>query len=353
MRWDLYCRVIDNHGDAGVCWRLAADLGERGHTVRLVIDDPGPLVWMAPQGAPGVRVEPWTTDVAPMADADAVVEAFGCDLPVRIVAAMAARRPAPPVWVNLEYLSAEDYVERSHGLPSPQHGGVGDGLVKWFFYPGFTASTGGLLRETGLLETIERFDADAWLASRGLQRHAGERLVSLFCYENPALPDLLDRLADEPTLLLATAGHATRQVDAALGPSRCRGALRAECLPLMPQVEFDRLLWACDLNLVRGEDSWVRAQWAGKPFVWQAYPQSDGAHHAKVEAFLSRMLAGVPHGSTGPIAALWRAWNGRGGDFPPLPPHADWQRAVTQWRDHLAAQADLGTQLTGFVARKR
>ena len=30
MLWDLFCRVIDNHGDLGVCWRLARDLAARG-----------------------------------------------------------------------------------------------------------------------------------------------------------------------------------------------------------------------------------------------------------------------------------------------------------------------------------
>ena len=41
MRIDLFCRVIDNWGDAGVCWRLARQLvRERGAQVRLWIDQP-------------------------------------------------------------------------------------------------------------------------------------------------------------------------------------------------------------------------------------------------------------------------------------------------------------------------
>lgn len=352
MRWDLYCRVIDNYGDAGVCWRLAADLGARGEQVRLVIDDPAPVAWMAPQGAGGVEVYRWDADVAPLPEVDVVIEAFGCELPPATIAAMGARRPAP-VWINLEYLSAEDYVERSHGLPSPQHGGLGDGLVKWFFYPGFTPATGGLLREPALLAQRAAFDPATWLASRGLQPHAGERVVSLFCYENAALPELLQQLGRAPTLLLATAGHAARQVDAALGPALRQGQLRAILLPLMPQPEFDRLLWSCDLNFVRGEDSWVRAQWAGRPFVWQAYPQSDAAHQAKVDAFLGRMLEGAPSGLAAAVGDLWQAWNAGRGPLPELPSLHDWRRLVTDWRDRLAAQVDLATQLVGFVAGKR
>lgn len=354
VKWDLYCRVIDNLGDAGVCWRLAADLGRRGEQVRLVIDDPSPLAWMAPHGAPGVDVHRWDAEVPPLPDADVVVETFGCDPPEATIAAMAAQRPAP-VWVNLEYLSAEDYVERSHGLPSPRHGGVGTGLVKWFFYPGFTAATGGLLREPDLLARREAFDAQAWLAARGLGPEPGERVVSLFCYENPALPALLQRLDDAPTLLLATAGHASRQVSALLGPALRQGALRAALLPLMPQEEFDRLLWACDLNFVRGEDSWVRAQWAGRPFVWQAYPQSDAVHRRKVEAFLDRLLADAPDGLARTLRTLYRIWNDGqpAAVLPPLPGAPDWQRLATEWRDRLAAQPDLATQLLGFVAGKR
>lgn len=352
MRWDLYCRVIDNFGDAGVCWRLAADLGARGHRVRLVIDDPAPLAWMAPQGADGVETCRWDESVAPLPDADVVVEAFGCELPVATVAAMRAQT-RPPVWINLEYLSAEPYVERSHRLPSPQHGGPGDGLVKWFFYPGFTLATGGLLRERDLIARREAFDAPAWLASRGVQRAAGERMVSLFCYDNASLPELLDRLAAQPTLLLVTAGHAARQVQQALGPALSRGQLRAVLLSLMPQSEFDQLLWAADLNFVRGEDSWVRAQWAGKPFVWQAYPQSDAAHRAKVDAFLGRLLDGAPAPLASAVAAWWRSWN-EGGPLPAtLPPSTEWARCVMDWSERLCAQPDLATQLTGFVIGKR
>jgi len=144
MQWDVFCRVVDNHGDLGVCWRLAADLGARGEQVRLWVDDPRALAWMAPAGAPGVAVVPWQAPLPDVTPGDVVVEAFGCNPPDAFVKRMAQRRP---VWINLEYLSAEPYVERSHGLPSPRPEGM-----KWFFYPGFTPATGGLLREPAGLE---------------------------------------------------------------------------------------------------------------------------------------------------------------------------------------------------------
>ena len=127
MRWDIFCRVIDNHGDAGVAWRLAAELAVRGHAVRLWIDDPAPIAWMAPQGQPGVEVVHWMEHGPDLDPGDAVIEAFGCDPPPAFVARMAeaARAGAAPAWINLEYLSAEAYVERSHGLPSPVASGGG------------------------------------------------------------------------------------------------------------------------------------------------------------------------------------------------------------------------------------
>jgi uncharacterized repeat protein (TIGR03837 family) len=253
-RFDIFCRVIDNFGDVGVCWRLARGLASSGQRVRLVLDDATALTWMAPNGASGVQVLDWP---GPGDPADVVIEAFGCDPPADYVMRMATC-DAMPLWINLEYLSAEGYVERSHALPSPQPGG----LTKWFFYPGFTPGTGGLLREGGLLEEGASFDHHAWLAEQGIAPRQGERVVSLFCYPDAPLADWLTSSPDTPTLLLLTAG-AAQTVQLPRLPK-----LRAIALPLLPQIEFDHLLWSCDINFVRGEDSLVRAVWAGAPFVW-------------------------------------------------------------------------------------
>ena len=337
LRWDIFCRVIDNLGDAGVCWRLARALASRGHRVRLVIDDTTPLQLIAAAGTPGIEVQPWP-QVWPAGlrgPGDVVIEAFGCDPPPAFVDAMVARRP---LWLNFEYLSAEPFVERSHGLPSPQP----NGLVKTFFFPGFTRLTGGLLRETDLVLEQAGFDRNAWLSSNGIQLQPGERLVSLFCYDNPALPELLRSLAEQPTLLLLTPGPAQQQVTHGLG------ALRLHRLPWMSQPEFDRMLWACDINFVRGEDSLVRALWAGGALAWQLYPQHDGAHFGKLEALLSTTRAPAA------VAGFWRAWNGApGAAWPGLPPSAVWRDWVQAWRHEMLAQDDLCTRLLAWVRQQR
>ena len=349
--WDIFCRVIDNHGDIGVCWRLAADLAARGKQVRLWADDASALRWMAPTGAAGVSVRAWQDAVSGIAPGAVIVEAFGCELPAAVTARMAAM-PHIPVWINLEYLSAEAFVERSHGLASPQ-GGAAAGLRKWFYYPGFTPGTGGLIREPDLELRQRRFDASTWLASKGLARRDTERVVSLFCYEQAALPALLNALAQRPTLLLATHGHAARQVEQLLGPMLQRGVLRARLLPAMTQIDYDHLLWASDLNFVRGEDSFVRAQWAGKPFVWQIYPQRDGAAGVKLEAFLQHFLNGADPTLAARVRAQWAAWNGAEPEWPAEPDAGTWLRHCESWRVELATRDDLTRQLLGFAAERR
>jgi uncharacterized repeat protein (TIGR03837 family) len=355
MLWDIFCKVIDNHGDIGVCWRLSVQLADRGHRVRLWVDDASALDWMAPAGHPHVQVMPWDAQAQLPEPGDAVIEAFGCELEAPFQAAIAARTRAlgrQPAWINLEYLTAESFAERSHGLPSPVMSGAAAGLVKHFFYPGFSHGTGGLLREPDLIQRQAAFDADAWLASQGVAARRGRR-VSLFCYEPPALPELLAQWAalDGETHLLVTPGRATACVGAAVEdndrtmpgwnrPSR----LSISFLPYLPQPDFDHLLWACDLNFVRGEDSLVRALWAGKPLVWHIYPQDDGAHLPKLSAFLD-WLDAPPS-----LREFHAAWNGSApGPLPAADPPA-WADCFERARGKLLAQEDLAARLLAFVA---
>lgn len=370
MNWHIFCKVIDNHGDLGVCWRLACGLAAQGEQVRLWVDDPSALGWMAPHGRKGVTVIHWAPEATghPLGDGDSVdvlIEAFGCEPAPEAVARLAAASGSLPAagwdrrWINLEYLSAEHGVERLHGLPSPVSTGPGSGLVKRFFYPGFTQRTGGLLREAGLMEErTNRFDSTTWASARGLHR-PGLRTMSLFCYEPAALPRWLSQQASakEPTALRVTAGRAAMAVRRWLGDEVAptsggpvvRGRLHIDFVPHLPQADFDRLLWSSDVNLVRGEDSLVRALWAGRPLVWQIYPQDDGAHRAKLEAFLDWL------GAPPSMRRFHEAWNGlRDIALPALDGSVlqEWKEAVRAARERLLAQDDLVTQLRRFVAQK-
>ncbi len=347
---DIFCVVVDNYGDAGVCWRLARQLAdEHGWRVRLWIDDPAPLRQLAPDHAAGpVEVRLWPDSWPrpwPVAEtADVVIEAFACHLPPDYVEAMAARARAP-VWLNLEYLSAEAWVAGCHGLQSP-HPRLP--LVKHFFFPGFGEATGGLLRERNYDARRKAFDESAFRAEFGIPpRTAGELTISLFSYENPALPELMRAWTawatpERPIRLLRTGGAATATNGSPTG------SFSMHCLPFLPQSRYDELLWAGDLNFVRGEDSFVRAQWAARPFVWQIYPQAENAHLAKLDAFLSIHPAGAQ------LSTFWQAWNGQGTlDWPEFAAGLPGLKTpMQQWATTLAARPDLAEKLVQFCLER-
>lgn len=370
--WDIFCTVVDNYGDIGVCWRLARQLArEHGLSVRLWVDRLDAFQRIAPEIDPdqdtqrhaGVEIRRWREPFPPVAPHAVVIEAFACHLPPTFVQAMAAM-PAPPLWVNLEYLSAEDWVAEHHTLASP-HPTLP--LVKYFYFPGFGLDTGGLLREQGLLEQRAAFQGDPAAMARfwrklGLPVPEDRELrLSLFAYENTAVSELLGAWAAhaEPVTCIVPEGRALPQVAAFLGrsvlapgESATRGALTVHALPFLPQERYDHLLWACDFNFVRGEDSFVRAQWAARPFVWHIYPQSDEVHWTKLNAFLAIYSAQLAPDAADALAGLWHAWNRQSGMA------AAWHKALPhahalatharQWANRLGGQTDLVSGLVKF-----
>jgi uncharacterized repeat protein (TIGR03837 family) len=392
----LFCKVVDNYGDIGICWRLARQLQhEHGIAVTLWVDDLQTFQRICPEvdtGAPwqlvaDVAVRHWAGqdgEFAPADIADIVIEFFGCDIPPGYIAAMAQCEPRP-VWLNLEGLTAEEWVEGCHTLPS-SHPRLP--LTKHFFFPGFTARTGGLLRESALEAQRQAFLSDAaamadFLVGFGVTPAELAALkVSLFCYPHAPVAELFSAWAQgsEPVLCLVPEGVAADAVQAFLGAApkagaaRSSGALTVRVLPFVPQQDYDKLLWACDLNFVRGEDSVVRAQWAGKPFVWHIYPQDENLHHKKLGAFLQRYAdpadperqARQPAHAMGALHAFSLRWNGAlppGADSGP-DAAADWRalwpalQAVmpaaasraAEWQQQMAAHGDLATNLLRFAA---
>ena len=416
MTWDIFCTVVDNYGDIGVTWRLARQLAdEHPLPVRLWVDDLAAFQQIRPEIDPasdiqhlaGVEVRRWTLPLPEVEPGEVVIEALACNLPDEFIQRMAARQP-PPVWLNLEYLSAEDWVAGVHGLPSP-HPRLP--LMKYFFMPGYTRQTGGLTRERWLTAERDAFQAGgkpvfmpfppisirpeirqtpsfprmressdfypAWIPAcagmtdsrmnqaGSIELQSDALLISLFSYENAALPGLLQAWAygDRPVCVLTPIGKALPQIAAWFGeitdqPGATwqRGALTLQVLPMLDQDAYDRLLWSCDINFVRGEDSFVRAQFAARPMLWQAYVQDEDAHLAKLEAFLDLYCADLDSDTATLVRKLWRTWNGAADQaediialwpqwlaaLPALKAHA---RA---WDEQLAAQPDLATNLLTF-----
>ena len=369
--WTLFCKLVDNFGDIGVCWRLAKCLAlHNGISVTLVVDDIDTLRILCPElpydedeiFLDGVTVIPWIEASDALEPDDVVIEAFACELPEAFLERM-CRRKHTPLWINLEYLSAESWVEDCHLMRSP-HPRLP--LVKHFFFPGFTGRTGGLLRETGLFERRDDFQRDDGASTRFLAENGcpepvpGSLLVSLFCYEQPALAGLFGAWSGSarPVTVFVPVGRVLDDVAAFFGKvpevgARLKaGALTVAVLPFLSQDDYDRLLWSCDLNFVRGEDSFVRAQWAARPFVWQAYRQDDAAHMLKLEAFLSRFADGLDPDSRRATEAFWQAWNegtmqpGVWNDF--YEHFGAYQSYCARWANQLAEYDDLTTSLLEF-----
>lgn len=349
--WDIFCQVIDNHGDLGVCWRLTRQLRDAGQRVRLWVDDASALAWMAPTAEQEIDIQvfAWhnasqTSTLRALPPADVWIEAFGCALPEAFVAHFVARAASlhsrQPTWINLEYLSAEEWVPRMHNLPSPVMSGPAKGWAKRFFYPGFTPNTGGLLRETDLMARQQRFDRRAWRQQHAPNLAPNGLLISLFCYEPADLPQLLAQLVGTPHHLLVPPGRPLAAVQQALAGMAEQPNWSA--LPYTNQDGFDEMLWACDLNFVRGEDSLVRALWAGQPFIWHIYPQEDNAHHAKLEAFLEWLQA--PQS----LRRAHRIWNSiEPGEWPTIDSDTldQWTEFIQAARQWLASQEDLAHSL--------
>lgn len=374
-RWDIFCHVIDNYGDAAVCWRLARELTEEhGCAVRLWIDDVARLSTLVREVAESdrqwveaVEVRRWSDGAASGAALpDVVVEAFGYGLPPEYVTAMggAARTP---LWIVLEYLSAETWVQAHHGLPSPH---PTHGIERYFFFPGFSPGTGGLLRERGLAVRRDAFagvERAAFWSSLGYETPPADALVvSLFAYPSAPVAHLLAACerATRPVIVAVPAGASAASAIAYFqlppAPMLRRGALEVRLLPFLSQGRYDELLWCCDINFVRGEDSFVRAQWAARPLVWHAYPQAEDAHRMKLDAFLDIYCDALPASAGLAVARMTRVWNDAASQAFAIA--SAWQAYIdalallddhaARWAQRLEGSGELAANLARFARDK-
>ncbi len=349
---DIFCRVVDNFGDIGVTLRLARQLADEYLiSVRLIVDDLVSLKKIAPDlsdTSPGasqqrlgnVGIVHWPA-AHQLSPADIVVEAFQCALPDGYVGRMAQRVHAP-VWLNLEYLSAETWVSAHHLLPSPHPQFP---LTKYFFFPGFEANTGGLIREAGVQPAVA-------------STFPSTIRVFLFGYDSPRAEALLATLAGTASVIDITiaegalANVATRvAIDGHLSTSKFT------IMPFVPQEAFDTVLAAHDVLFVRGEDSLVRALYAAKPFIWQIYPQDDGAHLIKLEAFLTFYGLGLTVDCQRALRAMSLAVNDGTGEgiavaWQEMLKHLpEWQYHAINQQKQLLSQSDLATNMMTFCQK--
>ena len=372
--YDLFCKIVDNFGDIGVCWRLAKQLStEHDISIRLWIDDLNIArqlilsldITQRTQQIDSITIAVWdeNTRFEQATDTvDAVIETFGCELPQQYLSLMQPET----VWINLEYLSAEPWVEGFHA----QHSKRGN-LTRHFFFPGFTKATGGLLREHDIVEKNQNIAASRQLQTDFLQQlnlspsHDNASLtVSLFCYPHAPISHLLAAMANSgkkiicyvpATSILPNIAEFFGKHTVAAGDHLVSNNLSLHVLPFLSQADYDKLLASCDINFVRGEDSWIRAIWAGKPFIWQPYLQTEDTHLTKLNAFLDLFYADCEVAAKQAASALHNAWPSE-------------QLAVQTWQHYLsnintlktfttretmtlAAQTDLATNLVIYIEK--
>lgn len=377
----LFCEVVDNFGDIGVCWRMARQMAdEYEFKVTLWVDDLVSFQKICPQvdavlnqqEVARVDIRHWTdaafTHVLPAQTGDVVIEGFGCTLPVTYVEAM-AKRAIAPVWLNVEYLSAEDWVEGCHTMVSV-HPSLP--LKKYFFFPGFTEKTGGVLMDKKTLAAKADFDQHpeqrwTYLENRHVPVIKDALYMSLFCYPHAPVVKLLEQLqaTQRPIVVVIPENTAVNALTTfcgqplSAGETFVRDHLTICCIPFSDQSGYDYLLWSCDINFVRGEDSFVRAQWAGRPFVWHIYPQEEKVHMIKLNAFLDHYLNKMPVQLQSEVKQLWYSWNNEPDNLISeqqvnrlLNNLANWQQYSADWQKKLLKNGDLVTNIICFCRNK-
>ena len=298
-----------------------------------------------------IDLQPWEASFSnarhPVSAPDVVIEAFGCALP-EIYLTRLLIAPQKPIIINLEYLSAEPWITEFHAKASPQK----HGIPKYFFFPGFQENVGGLLLDpvpaVGA-KTSKQIPESLKATWQKLRPKA--KKISIFCYPGAPLKQWLEDLGStgEEVDVLLTYGHAELLGLNAGQDFRLPTSLQLLSLPFVSQDDYDWLLSQCDFNIVRGEDSFIRAQLAGKPFIWHIYPQEDRAHEVKLAAFLDLYLESASQElKTACISAMTWAM-----------PH-QWLSTIDVWATHadawraylLEKQADggLAARLLRFIA---
>ena len=361
----VFVRVIDNYGDAGVGWRLSCLLAEYLHMhVRLWIDDTDALNKLLP--APGkqarITIEAWQGDammqqqLSAAADPVLVIETFGCELPPQVLERMGQCRP---LWLNWEYLTAEDWAVGLHAMSSLQP----NGLEKYFWFMGIDADSGGLLREPDYLAEREKFRQQpklqqAFRQEYGLPlQHTGQ-LWLVFAYTSGQWAQWMAmwQQADTPVTLWLAGGQVIESLRAAklIAPEELQqegdscelGNVTLVRIPFVPQAAFDRLLWLADAAIVRGEDSFVRALWAGLPFFWHIYRQDDDVHLQKLHSFWFKAMQGWPAELRQAFTVLSDDLNGAGA-VSSLKREQAWQYLCAHWQSWVKSAAAWSEMLHG------
>lgn len=304
---DIFCEIIDNYGDIGVVYRTAKELQKifpeskiRVFLNRLdefkkinsqVLDLPSQNI----DGIEYITFDYLRDNANELLTAQVIIEAFGCQIPEEY---MEIAYDNSELLINLEYLSAEDWIEDFHLQSSPLGRGK---LKKVFFMPGFTEKSGGVIADSNYLERIQRvlenkeFYEKKYLSD--IEDRENKIIGTLFSYEKNFTPLLEDLKKLDKDVVILAMGEKTqdslRKILKNFSIEDFRNSLKygkieIRFLNFLNQEEYEELINIVDFNFVRGEDSFIRAVLTGKPYMWHIYCQEEYAHMDKIEGFLDK-----------------------------------------------------------------
>lgn len=280
---DIFCEVIDNYGDVGITYRLAREFKRiyPNKKLRFIINQTKELnLIKKPDNIETINYK----DISKIQNpADLIIETFGCEIPKKY---MDKVFKSSKLIINLEYFSAEDWVDDFH----LQESILGGNLKKYFFIPGLSKKSGGILLDNDFLERKKKVKENKKYYLEKFKINEKYDLIgSVFSYEKnfDFLIEELRKL-DKKILLLILSEKTQKNFIKYFDNNNNYDKIKIVKLPFFTYDKYEELLALCDFNLVRGEDSFVRALLLGKPFLWHIYPQEENIHIKKLESFLEK-----------------------------------------------------------------
>lgn len=280
---DIFCEVIDNYGDVGVAYRLAREFKRiyPNKQLRFIISKTEELDLI--KKAEDITIIAYKNIDKIETPADLVIETFACNIPETY---MNKALKTSKLIINLEYFSSENWVDDFH----LQESFLGGNLKKYFFIPGLSEKSGGIILDKEFLDRKNKVqeNKEYYLKQFNINENY-DLIISVFSYEKN-FDNFLETLQklDKKVLLLLLSEKTQKNFIKYFDNNNYYDKIKAVKLPFFTYDKYEELLALCDINLVRGEDSFVRALLLAKPFLWHIYPQDENAHIIKLESFLEK-----------------------------------------------------------------
>lgn len=308
---DIFCEIIDNFGDIGVVYRISKELKKIFQNVRIRIvlnrleefkainKKVKDVDYQEIDGLICVTEKYVKENMESFGVSDVFIEAFGCNVPEEYVK---AAKENSKLWINLEYLSGEKWIEDFHLCESLIDSKT---LKKIFFMPGFSEKSGGVIIDSGFLERMKfgKENRDEVFKKYFKDFDLKDKFIgTVFSYEKN-FENLLETLKnyEKETVLLLMGEKTQKSFSEILKKNLTEdygnivkyGKITMIYSDFFSQEEYEEIISASDFNFTRGEDSFVRGIILGKPFMWHIYLQEEKAHMDKIKAFTERFKESV------------------------------------------------------------